>query len=181
MDIDIRAARPEEWDEAGELSAQAYLQGGLLGPGAADSPYLAQLRDARPRAQHAELLVAAGPADGDLLGTVTFVAVPGSRYSEIAQPGEAEFRMLAVLPRARGRGIGEALVRECVRRAAALGRDRVALSVLDGNRSAHRLYERLGFGRVPERDWQPLPGLSLLVFTLPLPGPPSPSGSLRRS
>jgi hypothetical protein len=32
-------------------------------------------------------------------------------------------------------------------------------------RSAHRLYERLGFTRLPERDWSPMPGTDLLVYT----------------
>jgi hypothetical protein len=30
--------------------------------------------------------------------------------------------------------------------------------------SAHRLYERLGFTRLPERDWSPMPGIDLLVY-----------------
>jgi hypothetical protein len=29
---------------------------------------------------------------------------------------------------------------------------------------AHRLYARLGFGRLPERDWEPVPGITLLAF-----------------
>ena len=43
--------------------------------------------------------------------------------------------------------------------------------VLSSTRSwiaAHRLYERLGFGRCPERDWEPLPGVELLAFRLEL-------------
>jgi hypothetical protein len=34
--------------------------------------------------------------------------------------------------------------------------------------AAHRLYERLGFTRLPERDWTPLPGVDLLVYSLDL-------------
>ena len=34
--------------------------------------------------------------------------------------------------------------------------------------TAHRLYERLGFRRLPERDWSPVEGIELLGFTLPL-------------
>jgi hypothetical protein len=34
--------------------------------------------------------------------------------------------------------------------------------------AAHRLYERLGFARLPERDWTPLPGVDLLVYALDL-------------
>ena len=30
--------------------------------------------------------------------------------------------------------------------------------------AAHRLYERLGFTRLPERDWSPMPGVDLLVY-----------------
>jgi hypothetical protein len=30
--------------------------------------------------------------------------------------------------------------------------------------SAHRLYQRLGFSRVPGRDWSPVPGVDLLVY-----------------
>ena len=31
-------------------------------------------------------------------------------------------------------------------------------------RAAHRIYERLGFRRVPGRDWSPVPGIDLLTF-----------------
>jgi hypothetical protein len=34
--------------------------------------------------------------------------------------------------------------------------------------AAHRLYERLGFTRLPERDWSPLPGVHLMAYGLEL-------------
>jgi hypothetical protein len=35
--------------------------------------------------------------------------------------------------------------------------------------AAHRIYDRLGFVRTPERDWEPVPGLvSLLTYALEL-------------
>jgi hypothetical protein len=34
--------------------------------------------------------------------------------------------------------------------------------------SAHRLYERLGFTRLPERDWSPMEGVHLRVYALDL-------------
>ena len=34
--------------------------------------------------------------------------------------------------------------------------------------AAHRLYERLGFTRLPERDWSPVPGVQLVAYALPL-------------
>lgn len=177
MDITVRPARAEELAEVGELTARAYLDDDLLVSGA-DSPYLAELRDAAARAAEAEVLVAVaeGAAPGaapELLGSVTFVG-HGGRFAEVAGPGEAEFRMLAVRSAARGRGAGEALVRACLRRAGELGLRRVVLSTQEQMRAAHRLYQRVGFSRAPERDWEPLPGLRLWAFALDL--APAPGG-----
>jgi ribosomal protein S18 acetylase RimI-like enzyme len=76
--------------------------------------------------------------------------------------------MLAVAHGARGRGVGEALVRQCVDRARELGLTGVALSTQPSMGPAHRVYERLGFTRAPERDWQPVPGIRLLAYRLRL-------------
>jgi ribosomal protein S18 acetylase RimI-like enzyme len=164
MDITIRRARDEELDEVGELTAQAYLGDGLLEFGESDG-YLAQLRDARRRAELAELLVAADAASDEVLGTVAF-AVYGGAYTDLARPGEGEFRMLAVRPEARRRGAAEALVRACLDRARELGLERIVISSQQKMAAAHRLYGRLGFVRAPERDWEPIPGITLWAFTV---------------
>ncbi|MCX2969601.1 MULTISPECIES: GNAT family N-acetyltransferase [Streptomyces] len=166
MDLTVRAARPEELEEIGELTAAAYLGDGLLDFGEAD-PYLAELRDARRRSEHAEVLVAVD-AGGEVLGAVAFVG-EGGPYADLARPGEAEFRMLAVRHEGRGRGAGEALVRACVARARRRGLIRLVLSSQEGMVPAHRLYRRLGFVRTPERDWRPLPEFNpLWTFALEL-------------
>lgn len=103
----------------------------------------------------------------EVLGTVT-VVLPGTAYSEVSAPGEIEFRMLAVSQSARGRGVGEALVRAVFDRARAVGASRVVLSSSTHMLAAHRLYERLGFVREPERDWSPLPGVQLVAYTCPV-------------
>ena len=33
-----------------------------------------------------------------------------------------------------------------------------------GMAAAHRVYERMGYARDPERDWSPVPGVDLLAF-----------------
>ena len=157
----IRPARPEEYDELGELTVAAYVGGGHV---AADNAYVTQLRDAAGRARDALLLVAEDA--GELVGTVTFCPA-GSRWREVATETEGEFRTLAVAPGAQGRGVGEALVRACVERSAALGCTAVVLCTLPDQTPAHRLYERLGFRRLPERDWSPAPGVDLLAYRLP--------------
>jgi ribosomal protein S18 acetylase RimI-like enzyme len=64
--------------------------------------------------------------------------------------------------------VGELLVRECLDRARAAGKRRMVLSTDPRMAAAHRLYTRLGFTRLPERDWAPRPGIDLLVYALEL-------------
>ncbi|GGX40902.1 GNAT family N-acetyltransferase [Streptomyces fructofermentans] len=161
MDIVIRRAEPAEYAELGGITAQAYLGDGLLDFGESDT-YLVELRDVAKRAATAEVLVAV--RDGRVVGGVTFVP-SGGPMADRAREGEAEIRMLAVAAEARRTGAGEALVRACVERARATdGCVRLVLSTQSAMRGAHRIYERLGFTRTPDRDWNPVPHLDDLVL-----------------
>ncbi|MBB4947033.1 ribosomal protein S18 acetylase RimI-like enzyme [Kitasatospora gansuensis] len=162
MDIVIRPAVESDLAAVGAVTHEAFVGDGHS---PADGPYAAQLLDARPRFDQAELLVAVDPADGQLLGCVTF-AVGGTPFADIAAPHEGEIRMLAVSGAARGRGVGEGLVRASMARSRELGLTGMAFSTRPSMTSAHRLYERLGFLRTPERDWDVRPGVRLLVYTL---------------
>ncbi len=153
--------------EVGRLTAEAYVGDGLMD---AEDGYVEQLVDAARRAREAEVWVA---VEGDrVLGTVTFCAV-GSAYREIGHDDEGEFRMLAVSPTARGRGVGRVLVERCLERSRELGYAGVRMSSMDRMTSAHRVYERLGFTRAPEDDWSPVPGVNLVAYALSLQAPPS--------
>ena len=162
MTVTVRPAHDEELALVGELTYAAYAADGHVS--SADG-YAAHLRDAATRAAEAELYVA--ELEGEVVGTVTFCP-QGSAFAEIAQPGEGEFRMLAVDPRSRRRGVAEALVSLCTERSRELGYDAVVLSSLTGQTDAHRLYERLGFTRTPDLDWSPVEGVDLLAFRLDL-------------
>ncbi|MBB3661512.1 ribosomal protein S18 acetylase RimI-like enzyme [Prauserella sediminis] len=158
-EIRVRIAEPEEYAAIGELTVEAYTAGGHL---ADDVGYDAALRDVAGRAATADVLVATG-GDGAVLGSVTVVEA-GTPKAEVARAGELEFRMLAVSPDAQGRGVGEALTRAVVDIARVRRISRVVLSSRDRMTTAHRLYERLGFTRTPERDWAPHPEVPLLAF-----------------
>ena len=160
----VRAAQPDEMGAVGELTVSAYAADGFV---ESDSGYAKELREAAHRAEQAELLVAVDRSSHELLGTVTF-CLAGSPYAEISRPGEAEFRMLAVPPDARGKGVGHTLVRWCIDRARESGCTALLLSSLDRMHTAHRLYQRMGFVRTPERDWSPEPGITLLAYELDL-------------
>ncbi|TDC96199.1 GNAT family N-acetyltransferase [Saccharopolyspora aridisoli] len=158
----IRAALPAEYEVVGEMTAKAYADAGNL---PTDGSYVSVLRDAADRAAEAELLVA---LDGDRpVGTVTVVR-PGDSYAEIARAGEIEFRMLAVAPDAGSQGVGRQLVEAVVERARAEGFGRVVLCVSETAETPRRLYERMGFQRLPDRDWSPTADIRLLGFCLEL-------------
>ena len=76
--------------------------------------------------------------------------------------------MLAVDPAHQGRGIGHALTEWCLARARADGRERMVLHTGEWMPAAVRLYERLGFVRVPELDFSPAPGIKLIAYSLGL-------------
>lgn len=161
----VRPARPDEHDAVGALTAAAYLTDGHNSP---TDGYVDVLRDARTRALNGELLVAVTAA-GQLLGTVT-LARHGSELAHLAGPGEAELRMLATDPAARGRGVGRALVEAAIERTRRGGGAGVVLCTLPRMLVAQRLYERMGFQRDPALDRTPLPGLTLLAYRLELGG-----------
>ncbi|WP_329255698.1 GNAT family N-acetyltransferase [Actinoallomurus sp. NBC_01490] len=160
--VEIRLARPDELARIGELTAAIYVAAGYISP---NSSYILRLRDAVSRAREAELLVATH--EGEPTGTVTYCR-HGSPWAQLTVPGEAEFRMLAVVPASRGLGLGEALVRHCIARAREDGCRAIRLSTEPMMHAAHRIYRRLGFTRTPERDWQPQPGVDLLTYALAL-------------
>ena len=162
MPLTVRLAAPAEHEAVGRLTLHAYVASGIL---TEDDFYAEHLVDAAGRAQDGEVYVA--DLDGVVVGTVTFCP-DGSPLRELAGPGEAEFRMLAVSPSARRQGVAEALVRRVVDRARELGCTAVVLSSQPVQEDAHRLYERLGFHRTPDKDWSPVPGVDLLGFRLSL-------------
>lgn len=157
----VRPARAAEHARVGELLVAAYAPSGMP-PGA---PYWAALRDTATRTRDAEVWVA--ELDGTVVGTVTW-AGHGSGQREIAREDEAEFRMLAVDPAVQGRGVGRALLAAVVARARQDGYAALVLCSATWMTTAHRLYARAGFDRIPERDWTPVPGVDLLAYRIEL-------------
>lgn len=156
--IDVRPARPDEWARAGALCVAAYDAAGQLDPG---STYHAVLVDAAGRALDSLVLVAVRAEK--VVGTVT-ICSPGSASREIGAPDEIEFRFLAVDPAAWRSGVAEAMVAAIDEHARSEGARGLAICVRDTNTAAARLYERLGFVRDPDRDWNPEPDVRLLAL-----------------
>jgi ribosomal protein S18 acetylase RimI-like enzyme len=164
-EIVIRPIRPEEFEALGELIVAAYRQVSVRL--ASEDAYYRQLRDVATRARTSCVLVATTP-DGRLLGGVTYVSGPDDPYSEELAEGEAGMRMLAVDPLGQGRGVGRALAQACLDRAREAGRRRLVLHTGHWMPAAVHLYESMGFERVPELDFTPVPGVNLLAYAFEL-------------
>jgi len=156
--LTVEQARPEDFARIAQLTVDVYVGGGLATPA-----YAPELADVAGRAERAELLVVRDPS-GRVVGSVALV-LTGDFGNVITSDAEAAFRMLVVDPSAQGEGVGELLVTTCLTRARAAGKRQMVISTDPLMTTAHRLYERLGFTRLPERDWRPEPAVDLLVYS----------------
>ncbi|MFF2092211.1 GNAT family N-acetyltransferase [Paenibacillus sp. NPDC058174] len=81
-----------------------------------------------------------------------FLFGPSLSESDIEKrrAGAPFVRLLAVHPSARGKGVATALLQHCARLSADQGKDYLYLNTSDMMSDAVRLYENLGFERIPE-------------------------------
>jgi predicted N-acetyltransferase YhbS len=163
----IRDARPEDLDAIRDVTLAAYHEYAARMPGFWDGyrqNIVTSLRDVG----EAEQFVA--EHGGAIVGTV--LLYPPRRMkisqSESLDMPWPEVRLLAVAPSARGRGVGGALMRECMRRVRRSGGGVLSLHTTDMMQTAMRMYERMGFVRAPELDFHPAPGVTVKGYRLDL-------------
>jgi GNAT superfamily N-acetyltransferase len=180
--LHIRDARADDQDAIRDVTVAAYGEYAAVMQEHWEEyrqSILATLAEVKP----AEQIVA--EQDGAIAGTVllfpagTLLTTPNGASVARVWP---EVRLLAVLPAARGQGIGAALVRECMRRARQAGAAALTLHTTDMMQVAMRMYERMGFVRAPELDFFPAPEITVKGYRYrfddgPLPPPSSSAGT----
>ena len=167
MTIEIREVRPEEFEEAGHVTAEAYRE---YARGEDWTQYLEHIADVADRAERTTILGAF--QDGRVLATLTLEL--DRRVEEVADhleahrlpPHEAHIRMLGVAPEAQGRGIGRALMDESIRIARERGKTLLTLNTTERMNVAQQMYEHMGFRRMP--DWHVDESFTLLSYQLDL-------------
>jgi ribosomal protein S18 acetylase RimI-like enzyme len=147
-EVIVRPCGPADWEGVIALLLGVYAGEGFTSLHSARQMYT------RDRLSAGGLMLVAHDST-DILGAV-LVATPGGPLSQLAGDGEAEFRLLAVSQRSRGRGVGEQLVRACMDRSYAQphAAERIVICTQPIMKAAQKLYERLGFLRAPERDFE---------------------------
>lgn len=102
-----------------------------------------------------ERIVAEG--DGEILGSVALFSPDIKAYDGLLEEelGYPELRMLAISPKARGKGVATLLIKECIKRAKETGFTEMGLHTADFMEDAIKLYGHLGFERLPQFDFEP--------------------------
>jgi len=165
----IRDARLEELDKISLLLKEAYQQYESILPTDAWNSYMEDIMNVRSRQDKSQLIVA--EVNKQLVGTVTLYLNAHRSEQEGWPIGWAGIRLLAVHPSYRSRGIGRALMEECLRRCRREGIATVGLHTTEMMDVARRMYERMGFIRVPEFYFYPRPGVVVMAYRLDLKTP----------
>lgn len=164
-DLSIRMIRREEIDDVTDLLLTAYSTDYAIPDG-----YRQDLAAVQERARDHEVWVAVDHTQHRIVGTLTTPRA-GSRLTSAARDGEMDLRVLAVAPDARGRGVASRLMRHAVDQAQARGARRIVLTTGPEMVGAQRLYERLGFERMRDRETEVINGVRLLVYGFDLVDP----------
>jgi ribosomal protein S18 acetylase RimI-like enzyme len=148
--IEVRRVRPEEYVDAGEVTASAW---GPTGP-LEDKGWLsfrARISDVAGRDAIAVVYVA---TEGDrILGSVTLEMgdrIVDEENSAPLAPDEAHVRVLGVAPAARRRAVGQILMTHCANVARENGKARLTLNTSVKNLAAQNFYETIGYKRLPD-------------------------------
>ena len=153
----IRYAKPAEFEKIGKLMIQVYSQ--LEGfPTAIEQPnyykMLATIGDLTHNPA-TELLVAVS-SDEKIMGAVVYFSdmqFYGSGGTATKEQNASGFRLLAVDPSTRGKGIGKLLIQECIRTAKNKKHDIVIIHSTLLMQIAWKMYENLGFKRAEDLDF----------------------------
>ena len=156
----VRTARPADRGSIARITLAAYREYATVMEPAAWHALDGAVRASLVDDTGVTRLVA--ELDGAIAGSAALHAPDAAAYGDLAELAPwPEVRLVAVDPNLRGRGVARALVEECIRRARASGATALGLHSSRSMRDAVRLYERMGFVRDPEHDFQP-PGAELV-------------------
>jgi predicted N-acetyltransferase YhbS len=148
--LTVRDAQPSDHPAIHDVLVAAYREYAAALPPAVFDGYLADILDLDRRAHDGRLVVA--EHDGQAVGTVTWY--DDAAAEGIGWPtGWAGVRALGVVPAMRGRGVGAALMRDCLGRSRAAGATVLCLHTAEFMTTAVAMYLAMGFRRVPAFDF----------------------------
>ncbi|MDG5473726.1 GNAT family N-acetyltransferase [Jeotgalibacillus sp. ET6] len=94
--------------------------------------------------------------EGKIVGSVALFPAKTDAYEGFTDALDyPELRVLAVSSEARGKGVGSALIDACIAMAKENGSEAIGLHTGSFMKDAITLYEKHGFERLPEHDFEP--------------------------
>lgn len=159
--LDIRVARAEEHEAVSAIIRAAYAEYEATRAPDRWQRYIDNAADVSSRLDKSELLVA--ELDSELVGCITFYPPATASAAGGWPEGWVGLRLLAAHPSARGKGVGRALMEASIERARSLGAPVIALHTTEAMAVARAMYERMGFVRIPERDFNQAMAYRLLL------------------
>jgi ribosomal protein S18 acetylase RimI-like enzyme len=149
--ISVRDATDEDVDRVVSVLEAANAEFEKIVPKPFYRAYLANVLDVSSRRAESQLLLAELGDPGRVVGSITLY--PDAASEGWGWPaGWAGVRAVAVEPSARGLGIGRRLAETCIERSRAFKAPAVCLHTAWFMEDAIRMYESVGFRRVPDYD-----------------------------
>lgn len=171
MEYTVRNALPEEFEQIGALMVAVYSQ--LEGfPKISEQPdYYKMLANVGALTNNpGTALLVAVSTDNKIAGAVVYfndMKYYGSGGTATREENAAGFRLLAVDPATRGKGIGRLLANECIEKARENKLGQVIIHTTMAMQTAWKMYEQMGFKRSEDLDFSqqgfPVFGFRLLL------------------
>ena len=152
---EVREAGPAEWPEMAELTVQTYAALAPTGPPPSWTAYLDSIAQTVLQTEGAAHLVV--DAEGRIAASVLLCPPSAGPAGGEVNP-YPELRLLAVRTEQRNRGLAGRLIEACEQRVRADGYDALTLHTTSLMPTAKAMYERRGYLRAPELDFEPEPG-----------------------
>jgi len=155
MSVIIRNAEREEHLLIGQMMVEVYSK--LEGfPSPKEQPaYYEKLANVGQLTESKNIKLFVAEEEGQVLGAVVYIDAMqeyGSGGTALSLKG-AGFRLLAVSPEARGKGLGKTLAKYCIQQARKSGHDYLYIHTTEAMKLAWGMYERLGFERYEYLDF----------------------------
>ncbi len=160
----VRDARFEEIGVIADILKEAYKQYSSRMPPEEWQFYMNDIVDVRSRWGTADLIVA--DLNDHIAGTVTIYFKAPGPPEEWWPEGWAGIRLLAVHPDYRGLGIGKMLMNDCIKRCKERDVKTIGLHTTKIMDIARGMYERMGFKRIPQFDFQVEGGVVVMAYRL---------------
>ncbi len=153
----VREAQQEEWLEVADVTKASYEQ-------YADSadPEFWTMYEAGTRQtllEDKDIVRIVAVEGGEIVASVVYLGPYEKQMgNQSLKNPYPEMRLLSVLPQFRHRGLGDKLIAACEKRAKEEGYSAITLHTTKLMTEAKAMYERRGYSRFEEIDFEPVPG-----------------------